>query len=97
MGKKPQEAKKDKETDTKKEETAPVQNDQEETLVSPMTGKLLPIEKVPDEVFSQKMMGDGFAVDPAEGVVVSPVDGEIINLFPTKHAIGIRTRTAVKC
>ena len=91
MGKKPQEAKKDKETDTKKEEAAPVQNDQEETLVSPMTGKLLPIEKVPDEVFSQKMMGDGFAVDPAEGVVVSPVDGEIINLFPTKHAIGIRT------
>jgi glucose PTS system EIICBA or EIICB component len=37
------------------------------------------------------MMGDGFAVDPSEGVVVSPVDGEIINLFPTKHAIGIRT------
>ena len=64
----------------------------EETFVCPMTGRLLPITEVPDQVFSQKMMGDGFAIDPAEGVVVSPVEGEIVNLFPTKHAIGIRSR-----
>jgi glucose-specific phosphotransferase system IIA component len=65
---------------------------EEETFVSPMTGKLLPITEVPDQVFSQKMMGDGFAIDPAEGVVVSPVEGEIVNVFPTKHAIGIRSK-----
>ncbi|PRX41913.1 PTS system IIA component (Glc family) [Planifilum fimeticola] len=65
---------------------------EEETFVSPMTGRLLPITEVPDQVFSQKMMGDGFAIDPAEGVVVSPVEGEIVNLFPTKHAIGIRSK-----
>src|SRR5690606_7802198 len=65
---------------------------EEETFVCPMTGRLLPITEVPDQVFSQKMMGDGFAIDPAEGVVVSPVEGEIVNLFPTKHAIGIRSR-----
>lgn len=59
-------------------------------FVSPMTGRLLPIDEVPDEVFAQKMMGDGFAIEPSDGVVVSPVDGEIVNLFPTRHALGIR-------
>lgn len=60
---------------------------------APLTGKLLPISEVPDQVFSQKMMGDGFAIEPSEGIVVAPVDGEIVNLFPTKHAIGIRSTT----
>jgi glucose PTS system EIICBA or EIICB component len=46
---------------------------------------------VPDQVFSQKMMGDGFAIMPTDGTVVSPVDGKIINVFPTKHAIGIES------
>src|SRR5690606_21974664 len=65
---------------------------EEETFVCPMTGRLLPITEVPDQVFSQKMMGDGFAIDPAEGVVVYHVEGVIVNLVPTKHAIGIRSR-----
>ncbi len=60
-------------------------------VVMPMTGKLLPISEVPDKIFSQKMMGDGFAIEPTEGKVVSPVAGKIVNLFPTKHAIGIET------
>ncbi|MGD6831144.1 glucose-specific PTS transporter subunit IIBC [Sutcliffiella halmapala] len=60
-------------------------------IVMPMSGKLLPISEVPDKVFSQKMMGDGFAIEPTEGTVVSPVAGTIVNLFPTKHAIGIET------
>lgn len=67
--------------------TADVKNGE---FVSPLTGKLLPLSEVPDQVFSQKMMGDGFAIEPTEGTVVSPVDGEVVNLFPTKHAIGIR-------
>ncbi|BAM46839.1 glucose-specific PTS transporter subunit IIBC [Amphibacillus xylanus] len=60
-------------------------------LVSPMTGELMPITEVPDQVFSQKMMGDGFAINPTVGEVISPVDGKILNIFPTKHAIGIES------
>lgn len=57
---------------------------------SPITGDLLPITDVPDQVFSGRMVGDGFAIRPSEGKVVSPVNGEIVTLFPTKHAIGIK-------
>lgn len=64
-----------------------------EGFLSPMTGTILAITEVPDPVFAEKMMGDGFAIDPTEGVVVSPVDGEVVNLFPTKHAIGIRSES----
>lgn len=67
----------------KKEEVSEI------SLVSPMTGKVISLEDVPDPVFSQKMMGDGVAVIPTEGTVLSPVNGEIIQVFPTKHAIGI--------
>lgn len=63
----------------------------DDNFVSPLTGKILPITEVPDQVFSEKMMGDGFAIEPTDGLVVSPVDGKIVNLFPTKHAIGIES------
>ncbi|MCM3741397.1 PTS glucose transporter subunit IIA [Oceanobacillus luteolus] len=59
------------------------------SLVTPMSGEVISLEEVPDPVFSQKMMGDGIAVIPTDGTVVSPVNGEIIQVFPTKHAIGI--------
>ena len=59
------------------------------TLFLLLKEKLKPITEVPDAVFAEKMMGDGFAIVPEEGIVVSPVDGKIVNLFPTKHAIGI--------
>jgi N-acetylglucosamine PTS system EIICBA or EIICB component len=65
-------------------------NDQD--FVMPIEGKIIPITEVEDQVFSQKMMGDGFAVVPSKGSVVSPVNGEIINVFPTKHAIGIKSK-----
>ncbi|ATO49694.1 glucose-specific PTS transporter subunit IIBC [Brevibacillus laterosporus] len=58
-------------------------------FVSPLEGKMLELKDVPDQVFSQKMMGDGFAIEPTNGEVVSPVDGTIVTFFPTKHAIGI--------
>ncbi|MDN3018856.1 PTS glucose transporter subunit IIA [Paenibacillus sp. BSR1-1] len=57
----------------------------------PIEGEIIPITEVPDQVFSQKMMGDGFGIVPSKGTVVSPVDGEIMNVFPTKHAIGIKS------
>lgn len=63
--------------------------DEDAQFVSPIKGELKPITEVPDAVFSGKMMGDGFAILPTEGTIVSPVDGKIVNLFPTKHAIGI--------
>jgi N-acetylglucosamine PTS system EIICBA or EIICB component len=60
-------------------------------VLSPFTGRVLRIEDVPDEVFSQKMMGDGSAVEPTAGVAVAPVSGELVAMFPTGHAFGIRT------
>ncbi|MEC1902214.1 PTS glucose transporter subunit IIABC [Bacillus atrophaeus] len=70
----------------------PLQNEiGEEVFVSPITGEIHPITDVPDQVFSGKMMGDGFAILPTEGIVVSPVRGKILNVFPTKHAIGLQS------
>lgn len=62
----------------------------EDTFISPIQGEVKPLSEVPDAVFSQKMMGDGFAIMPSEGTVVSPVSGTIVTFFPTKHAIGIQ-------
>jgi glucose-specific phosphotransferase system IIA component len=61
-------------------------------IVSPSTGKCIPIEEVHDNAFAQKLMGNGFAVIPAENLIVSPVDGEIVSVAKTKHAFGIRTK-----
>ncbi len=59
-------------------------------------GEVMDITSVNDPVFSQKMMGEGYAVKPESEEVVSPVDGEIISIFPTKHAIGIRTNDGIE-
>lgn len=61
-----------------------------------MEGQLIPLEKVSDPVFSQKMMGDGFAIEPNKGTVVAPVDGTITMVFHTKHAVGITTSDDVE-
>jgi glucose PTS system EIICBA or EIICB component len=62
-------------------------------FVIPMSGTLRYLEDVPDLVFSEKLMGDGFAIEPVDGTVVSPVNGKVINIFPTKHAIGVEADT----
>lgn len=62
-----------------------------EEIGSPCNGQLIALENVPDEVFAQKMMGDGIAVLPNEGKVYSPVDGTIHQIFDTKHAIVIKS------
>lgn len=59
-------------------------------FISPIQGEIKPLSEVPDAVFAEKMMGDGFAIVPTEGTVVSPVDGTIVTFFPTKHALGIQ-------
>jgi glucose-specific phosphotransferase system IIA component len=56
-----------------------------------MSGEIRPLSDVPDPVFAEKMMGDGFCVIPSSGRVVSPVSGKVVTLFPTHHAIGLRT------
>ncbi|MBO9130078.1 PTS glucose transporter subunit IIA [Bacillus sp. 165] len=68
----------------------------QETIVAPLTGEVKNIEEVPDPVFAQRMMGDGIAIVPTEGKVVAPVDGEIVQLFHTKHAIGIRSQQGLE-
>ena len=59
-------------------------------LFNPVDGKVISIEDVEDPVFSQKMMGDGFGVEPDNGDIYSPVKGEVVSVFPTKHALGLR-------
>lgn len=74
----------------------PTQKFNTDDFVMPVKGKILPISEVPDQVFSEKMMGDGFAIEPEDGTYVSPVDGEIISVFPTKHAVGIRAKSGLE-
>ncbi|WP_201553234.1 PTS transporter subunit IIBC [Streptococcus salivarius] len=62
-----------------------------EDVYSVADGQVINIEDVKDPVFSQKMMGDGFAVEPDNGNIVSPVAGKVTSIFPTKHALGLVT------
>ncbi|GAA3017993.1 PTS sugar transporter subunit IIA [Tetragenococcus solitarius] len=61
-------------------------------LYSPANGQLVPLSKVEDPVFSQGMMGPGIAVLPSSDDIYSPVEGTVTNVFPTKHAIGLKTK-----
>ena len=65
------------------------------TVVSPLAGKIIPVEEVADGVFSEKMVGDGFAVEPEADEVLAPADGEITLVFDTKHAFTMRTAQGV--
>jgi PTS system beta-glucosides-specific IIC component len=60
-------------------------------ISSPMTGKILDIEKVPDEVFSSGALGQGVAILPTDGKVVAPSDGTVFNLMDIKHAVALTT------
>ena len=65
-------------------------------LLAPLNGTIIPLEEVPDPVFSQKMMGEGVAIQPTGGHVYAPFSGEIIMITPTKHAIAIRSKSGVE-
>lgn len=62
-----------------------------ETIVNVADGEVKTISAVNDPVFSQKMMGDGFGVEPKNGIVYAPVSGTVTSVFPTKHALGLLT------
>lgn len=60
-------------------------------ILAPTNGEILELSYVPDEVFSNKIMGDGFAIKSNDGVIVSPVDATVEMIFDTKHAMGLKT------
>lgn len=66
------------------------------TINAPLTGRIAPINEAPDEIFAQKMMGDGIVVFPTDNILVAPVAGQITMIFPSKHAIGIKTNDGVE-
>ena len=72
------------------QETAPSAGEKH-TLCSPVTGTVHPITEAPDDAFASKMMGDGFFVYPTVGEVLAPADGEVVFVFDTKHAIGMKS------
>lgn len=67
-----------------------------ETIYAPLKGRAVPLDEVPDQVFSDKLMGDGLAIYPANGEVVAPFDGTVELVFPTKHAIGLKSESGVE-
>lgn len=65
------------------------ENKNENIIYTPCKGTVVPITEVPDPVFSEKVLGDGFAVIPAEGKIYAPTDGEVTLVFDTLHAVGM--------
>ena len=58
-------------------------------VIQPVPGKVIPREQIPDETFATGVLGDGIGIDPSEGVVYAPFDGEITNIFDTNHAVSL--------
>ena len=65
-------------------------------LLAPLTGKLMPLDQVPDDVFAQKVLGDGIAIVPENGKIFSPVDGEVTTVAETLHAYGFATEDGLE-
>lgn len=88
-------------TESKQENVVPISDevpltDKAEGFVSPIDGKILSISEVPDDVFSQKILGDGFAIEPSNGDVFSPVDGKISTVLESKHAVGLISNSGLE-
>jgi PTS system glucose-specific IIA component len=65
-------------------------------VLAPIDGKIVDLEAVPDEVFAQKMAGDGLAIDPSGHVAVAPISGDLVKLFPGGHAFGMATGDGIE-
>ncbi|WP_312884228.1 PTS sugar transporter subunit IIA [Clostridium psychrophilum] len=73
-------------------------NKEEKSLIlkSPIVGRCFDISEIPDEVFSSKMLGDGIGFESTDGVLYAPVDGEILQVFPTKHALILKSKKGIE-
>lgn len=80
----------------KPEPVSDVKSGETDSFYSVANGYLEDIEEVSDSTFAQKMLGDGYAVIPTDGKITSPVDGTIETIFPTKHALGIKTENGLE-
>ncbi|WP_338972523.1 PTS glucose transporter subunit IIA [Spiroplasma endosymbiont of Panorpa germanica] len=65
-------------------------------IFAPCDGEIIGLEKVEDEVFSEKMLGDGFAIEPANGDFVAPMEGKLVTVFPSGHAYGIKHKSGLE-
>ncbi|HFI0694282.1 TPA: beta-glucoside-specific PTS transporter subunit IIABC [Streptococcus suis] len=79
-----------------KESVPELKEIKQEILASPLIGKVVKLEDVPDAVFASGAMGKGIAIDPLDGILVSPAKAEVTLVFPTKHAIGLRTENGAE-
>ncbi|NQK15776.1 PTS transporter subunit EIIC [Streptococcus suis] len=85
-----------KSVETPQESIAELKEIKQEIIASPLIGKVIKLEDVPDAVFASGAMGKGIAIDPLDGILVSPAKAEITLVFPTKHAIGLRTENGAE-
>ena len=65
-------------------------------ILSPLSGQTWPLERVPDPVFAQKLVGDGVSIDPTDAVLLAGCDGEVVSLPATGHAVTLRTREGIE-
>ena len=70
--------------------------DKELIIEAPIKGRVMDISEVPDVVFSQKMVGDGMAIEPIEGRVTAPIEGIVLQVLETKHAIALKSKEGVE-
>src|SRR5262245_29633228 len=66
------------------------------TILAPLSGQVWPLERVPDPVFAQKMVGDGLSIDPADSRLLAACDGEVVSLHAAGHAVTLRTREGME-
>ncbi|HEL9638130.1 TPA: PTS glucose transporter subunit IIA [Streptococcus suis] len=86
----------DEETSTVNLEKVAPSISSRKNVFSPLSGQILPLEKVNDATFSKKMLGEGVAIIPKDGKVYASFDGTVTSLFPTKHAIGLTSDEGVE-
>ncbi|OQX37169.1 MAG: hypothetical protein B0D91_07440 [Oceanospirillales bacterium LUC14_002_19_P2] len=65
-------------------------------MLAPLSGPIIPIDQVPDPVFSERMLGDGIAIDPVDNILLAPVDAEVVQLHAAHHALTLRTDSGVE-
>lgn len=61
-------------------------------LHAPLSGLIIPLELVPDQVFAEKMVGEGIGIEPTDSILYSPVDGKVEFIHPSKHAVTLKTK-----